>query len=340
MSRGRTTAARCAQREGAIFGEQRSRNCSFVLGLKVISRLRAIYTPTAFSFGGLTGAAADVGTMSDEAGNSTKESSPSSSTDTKLGPIGGEREPLVRNREPLAPTHPHPAAHHRRRQLPAPTHTRLHATTALIARSVCSGDVQDRAVRTVEAGPLQLRRGLPGGPYRSLHPHPHPHPHPHSHPHPHQQFAHGEHELLVRCRPAKCAVPLRIPQACPVPRKRGLTAPLLDAGTRPSCVRTSPAASARTVAGATSSTATSCRRRRPSAPLQGALHVSLCPALSRACSAVSCSALSSSDQRRPRPRSCSTRTSTRRRQSSSRRRSRNSRPCRQALRRRARPRQR
>ena len=158
--------------------------------------------------------------MSDEAGNSTKESSPSSSTDTKLGPIGGEREPLVRNREPLASTHPHPAAHHRRRQLPAPTHTRLHATTALIARSVCSGDVQDRAVRTVEAGTLQLRRGLPGGPYRS--------PDSHPHPHPHQQFAHGEHELLVRSRPAKCAAPLRIPQACHVPRKRGLTAPLLD----------------------------------------------------------------------------------------------------------------
>ena len=40
-------------------------------------------------------------------------------------------------------------------------------------------------------------------------------------------------------------------------RERGLTAPLLDAGTRPSSARTSPAASARTVAGATA------KRSRP-----------------------------------------------------------------------------
>ena len=125
-------------------------------------------------------------------------------------------------------------------------------------------------------------------------------------------------------------------------RERGLTAPLLDAGTRPSSARTSPAASARTVAGAAAkrsrpvmtshlqlqnvagaTSSTSCRRR-PSAPLQRAFQ-----ALS-SCSTLSCSALSSSDQRRPRPRSFSTRTSTRRCRPSSRRSVEPRRRCRRA----------
>ena len=83
------------------------------------------------------------------------------------------------------------------------------------------------------------------------------------------------------------------------------------------------------VAGATSSTATSCRRR-PSTPLQRAFQaLSSCSALS--CSALSCSTLSSSDQRRPR-RSFSTRTSTHRCRPSSRP-SAEPRRCRRAVRR-------
>ena len=144
------------------------------------------------------------------------------------------------------------------------------------------------------------------------------------------QFAHGDHELQARCRPAKCAAPVRSPHGCHALGARPHRTSR-DAGTRPSSARTLPAASARTVAGAAAkrsrpvmtshlqlqnvagaTSSTSCRRR-PSAPLQRAFQ-----ALS-SCSTLSCSALSSSDQRRPRPRSFSTRTSTRRCRPSSRR---------------------
>ena len=181
---------------------------------------------------------------------------------------------------------------------------------------MCSGDLQDGALRSLEAGPLHVWRRLPVRSRRPRAP---------------GSLPPGQ----VR---RTCQEPTRLPcfgsEASPhLSRRRYKTIVCQNfaSGKCPYGRRCNCQAIAacddlchlqlQNVAGATSST--SCRRR-PSAPLQRAFQ-----ALS-SCSTLSCSALSSSDQRRPRPRSFSTRTSTRRCRPSSRRSVEPRRRCRRA----------
>ena len=267
-------------------------------------------TCTACNAGRLT-AAGDQGPTTLCANSEEGADSPHSSDATELGPIGGELR--VRNREPPAPSytlrcarlHRTPCLH---REPPAPSHRTLRPCAAVTYKTeLCA----------------RWKRGLCTYGEDC-------------------QFAHGDQELQARCRPAKCAAPVRSPNACHASRARphrasarrryktivcqNFASGKCPYGRRCNCQAIAACddlshLQLQNVAGATSST--SCRRR-PSAPLQRAFQ-----ALS-SCSTLSCSALSSSDQRRPRPRSFSTRTSTRRCRPSSRRSVEPRRRCRRA----------
>ena len=114
-------------------------------------------TCTACNAGRLT-AAGDQGPTTLCANSEEGADSPHSSDATELGPIGGELR--VRNREPPAPSytlrcarlHRTPCLH---REPPAPTAQPPHSSP------MCSGDLQDGALRSLEAGPLHVWRRLP-----------------------------------------------------------------------------------------------------------------------------------------------------------------------------------